>query len=300
MPLPPLPDPQSPAKRAAALARAIPTSAFLFSTLMGFNMAQTASMAVRPVSKKTFRRFNRWAADTWWGMCVDAGELLYDVKLLVTGDDVPMRENAIVVANHQQMTDITCMMAYAKTKDRLGDLKFFVKDPVKYVPGVGWGMWFLDCPFLKRDWAKDRASIEQTFSAFLRENIPMWLVSFPEGTRLTEEKLAKSRQYAESQGLAALQHVLLPRTKGFVASVQGLRTHVKAVYDLTLGYERGLPSLWQYIKGYARRFHLHVRRYAIDSLPEGEAELATWLIDRYREKDALLEAFYRDGKFATT
>jgi 1-acyl-sn-glycerol-3-phosphate acyltransferase len=299
MPLPPLPEPDSAAERLAGLARALPTGAFLFSSLVGINGAQTASLAIRPISKKTFRKFNRWAADTWWGWCVKVGELLYDVKLVVTGDAVPMRENALLIANHQQMSDITFLFGYARSKDRLGDLKFFVKDPIKYVPGVGWGMWFLDCPFLKRDWARDRSSIDRTFAALRNEDIPMWLTSFPEGTRLTLDKAKASQAYAAGKGLPPFRHVLVPRTKGFVASVHGLRGHVPAVYDLTIGYERGVPSLWQYMKGYARRAHFHVRRYEMSALPHDDEGLAQWLLNRFAEKDALLEDFYANGEFKT-
>jgi 1-acyl-sn-glycerol-3-phosphate acyltransferase len=297
MPLPALPDPDDRVVRAGALARAVPLTAFLFSSLVAINAAQTASMAIRPLSKKAFRKFNRLAADTWWGWCIESGERLFDARLLVTGDDAPMRENAIVLVNHQQMTDISFLLFYARSKGRLGDLKWVAKDPIKYVPGVGWGMWFLDCPFLKRDWNKDRGSIERTFEVFLREDIPMWLVMFPEGTRLTDEKLEASGRYAVEHGAEPTRHLLRPRTKGFVATVHGLRKHVRAVYDLTLGYERGVPTLWQYVQGYARQAHLHVRRYPIDSLPMEDEALAAWLQDRYREKDELLDRFYREGAF---
>jgi 1-acyl-sn-glycerol-3-phosphate acyltransferase len=297
MPLPPLPDPTDPATRLAGVARALPTAGLLAATLLAFNAAQTASLVVRPASKTAFRRFNRWAADTWWGWCVVAANRLYHVHSALSGDELPSQENAIVLANHQQMTDVPFLMALARSKQRLGDLKWLVKDPVKYVPGIGWGMWFLDCPFLKRDWAEDRASIERTFQNFLRDQIPLWLVSFPEGTRLTSQKLAASRQYAIDHSMQPLDHLLVPRTKGFVASVHGLRSHVRAVYDITIGYERGVPTLWQYTKGYCRRAHLHLRRYPIESIPEQDEQLANWLIDRYREKDALLDRFYRDGTF---
>jgi hypothetical protein len=91
--------------------------------------------------------------------------------------------------------------------------------------------------------------------------------------------------------------VLVPRTKGFVASVAGLRRHATAIYDVTIGYERGVPTLWQYIKGFAPRAHLHVRRFPIADLPTDDAGLATWLQQRFQEKDSLLERFYRDGRF---
>lgn len=298
MPLPPLPDPSRAAERLSGLARAVPVSAFLFSSLLAMNAAQTASLVVRPFSRTSFRKFNRWAAETWWGWCVTSAEVLHDVRQDMSGDDVPPRENALLFANHQQMTDIPFLMAYARTKERLGDLKWFAKDIIKYVPGVGWGMWFLDCPFLKRDWASDRASIEKTFARITEDRLPVWFVTFPEGTRLTEAKADASRRYAEEHGVTPMRHVLIPRTKGFVASIQGLRNHLDAVYDVTIGYERGVPTLWQYINGLVKRAHMHVRRYPVQALPEDDDALATWLLDRFRAKDALLDGYYRTGRFA--
>ncbi|MBI5480094.1 MAG: acyltransferase [Deltaproteobacteria bacterium] len=300
MPLPPLPDPASRSARLAGLGKAIPATAILFSTLLGLNLLQTLSLLVKPFSGRVFRAFNRWAANSWWGLCVIGARSMHGVRVELSGDDVPMRENAIVVANHQQMPDITFMMDWARQKDRLGDMKWMVKDIIKWVPGIGWGMAFLDCVFVKRDWAADRASIERTFSRLIRNDVPMWLLSFPEGTRVSPAKLAGSREYAATEGLAPPEHVLVPRTKGFVASVVGLRRHARAVYDVTIAYERGVPTLWQYVKGFARVAHLHVRRFPTADLPEGDEELARWLLARFQEKDRLLDHFYRHGSFPAT
>ena len=300
MPLPPLPEPESLRERARGLTIAVPTVAFLGSALLAANAVQTASVPLRPFSRQAFRKVNRWTADTWWGLCVTVGDVIHHVTLVLTGDDVPMRENAILVVNHQNMADITFLMAYARSKDRLGDLKWFVKKALKYVPGVGWGMVFLDCLFVERQWSADRASIEATFSRILQDAIPIWLISFVEGTRSTSEKIDQSKAFAKERGLEPLDHVLVPRTKGFVASVQGLRSHIDAVYDVTIGYENGVPTLWQYIKGYAPRAHLHVRRFPISDVPTEEAALSSWLHDRFREKDALLSHFYEHGSFPAT
>lgn len=297
MPLPPLEDPKSPIERAIALSKALPVTGVLFSTLLGFNAAQTASLALLPFSPRAFRKFQRWGADTWWGWCVTGSKLFYGIDTVLTGHDVPMRENAIVVLNHQNMADIPFVMIFARTKDRLGDMKWMVKDVLKYVPGVGWGMLFLDCIFVKRDWAKDEASIRETFARLRENDVPVWLLAFSEGTRITPEKLVKNQQYARDMGLHEPRHVLNPRKKGFVATVEGLRDHVTAVYDVTVGYEEGVPTLWQYVKGYALRAHLHVRRYPIETLPEDPVALGAWIIDRFHEKDELLEGYYRDGHF---
>lgn len=99
------------------------------------------------------------------------------------------------------------------------------------------------------------------------------------------------------------KHLLYPRTKGFVATVQRLReaSHITAVYDLTLCYQRGHlfqqpPSMWESLSmpglsshlGY--RFHLHAQRFPLESLPEKDEELALWLEHRWVEKGDWLGA----------
>lgn len=297
MPQVPLSAPTSLRRRLRGLALALPASVFLLVSLLILNLAQTISLLIRPFSPRTFRAFNRWGANTWWGWCVVGSERINGIRLTITGDEVPPRENAIVIANHQEMADIPFLMIWARRKDRLGDLKWMVKDIIKYVPGVGWGMAFLDCVYVKRSWAADRRSIERTFARLVRSRVPLWLISFPEGTRLTPAKLARSQTRAREHELPLLNHLLLPRTKGFVASVHGLRAQVTAVYDLTLAYPEGVPTLWQYMQGFSRTAHLHVRRFPITEIPAQDEALAEWLLERFQEKDGRLERFYSCGAF---
>jgi 1-acyl-sn-glycerol-3-phosphate acyltransferase len=273
---------------------------FGFATLLPFNLLQLLSLVLLPFSSRAFRAVNRWCADTWWGWCVSAAERWNGTRFLFTGDDVPMRENALLASNHQQMPDITAMMKFCKTKDRLGDMKYFVKKQLKWVPGMGWGMQFLDCLFIDRDWTSDREKIRKTFARLVEGDVPVHLVSFVEGTRFTIPKLEAARDYARQHDMYEPRHTLVPRTKGFVASVEGLRSHIDAVYDITIAYEIGIPTLWQYIKGLVQRIHVHVRRFEIDSLPESADGLRHWLLDRWQEKDELLNYFYETGGFPET
>jgi 1-acyl-sn-glycerol-3-phosphate acyltransferase len=297
LPLQPLIDDAGKLVRFARLAIAVPVTGIGFASLLFFNAAQTASLLLLPFSRKAFRRFNRWCANTWWGACVVASQRLNGTQLAVTGEDLPADENALVLANHQDMPDIVVLMILARGKRRLGDLKFFVKQALKWVPGVGWGMQFLGCPFLTRDWTADRERIRRTFDTLVREGIPVWLVSFAEGTRSTPDKLRESAEWALANGIEATRHVLVPRSKGFAATIEGLGSHLHAVYDVTIGYVDGVPTLWQYITGSVKRIHVHVRRFPIESLPRLEHELREWLLTRYREKDALLEHYYSTGAF---
>lgn len=299
MPLKPLPEPKSKLARLKGFVSGSIASAFLFSTLIGFNLLQTATLVIKIFSPKAFRRINQRMARIWWGWCALGAEKAYGTRWIMSGDDVPPKENAIVVLNHQEMADITVVFSFARAKGRVGDLKWFVKDVLKYVPGIGWGMLFLDCPFIKRNWTADKDYIHRVFRNILKNDVPLWLMTFAEGTRVRPEKIARSQAYAQEQGMTPLKHVLIPRTKGFVASVQALRGHVDAVYDLTIGYVDGVPTLWQWIKGYVRKVHMNVRRYAIDRMPEDGEGLSKWLIQRFEEKDRLLDYYYRNWAFPT-
>jgi len=297
MPLPPLENPQNLARRLSGMARGLPAVTLLGSMLLALNAVQTAAALMIPFSHRRFRALNRALANLYWGWCTSAAELVHGVSIDISGDPVPARESAIVVVNHQQMADIPFLLFLARDKDRLGDMKWIVKDIIKYVPGVGWGMYFLDCFFVKRDWTRDRKKIEATFSRIKKDNVPLWLVTFVEGTRISPQKIERSRDFAAEKGLQPLDHLLIPRTKGFAASVVGLRDHVDAIYDVTIGYSDGVPSLWQYIKGLAPGAHLHVRRFGVEEMPSGEDEIANWLHERFCEKDRLLDHFYTHGRF---
>jgi len=298
MPLPPLRRTVSWTANLAHTLRGAFVAFYLFGSLLAINLLQTASLVVRPFSRTSFRQVNRWSADRFWDWCARTTLSLHRTKVVISGDELPQAENAVVIANHQTMTDVQALFLLARKAGRLGDLKWFVKNSLKYVPGIGWGMVFLDCLFVKRDWTADRRRIDRVFERVISARVPLWLVSFSEGTRLTASNLARARRYAAEHALAAPRHVLLPHAKGFVASVTGLRGHVSAVYDVTIGYVDGLPTLWQWAKGEMREVHLHVRRYALAELPAAPEALAGWLRERFEEKDARLDRFYSAGSLA--
>ncbi len=269
---------------------------FYFSSVLVCNLLQMLSLVVIPFSRKGFRLINRAIAGAWWKWGVIGAEKVFGVTPVFSGDDVPDGENALIFANHQQMPDILVIMMLAYRKKRLGDMKWFVKDPIKYVPGIGWGMQFLDCIFVKRDWLADKAHILATFERFFTGKIPIWLITFVEGTRLTPAKLEKSQTYCQRKGMAHLNHVMYPRTRGFTAALEGLEGHIDAVYDVTIGYD-GVPTVAQIYRGLVKKVYIDVRRFPTASLPVTEAERAKWLQDRFIRKDEALQHLFTHGRF---
>jgi len=261
----------------------------LFGALLIINFLQMASAVVWPFSQQLFRKINRELANQWWSWAELAMTRGRSVNIILTGDTIPVRENAIVMCNHQEMTDIAVLFFLAKQSKRLGDMKWFAKDVIKYVPRVGWGMLFLDCIYVKRDWYSDKNKILATFQKFYEKNIPIWLMIFPEGTRIRPHKLAKANSIAKDKGMDTFKNVLLPRTKGMVASVQGLRQHIQAIYDVTIIYNGPAPSLLQLFMGFTKSVNIHASRIPIESLPQEQEEIANWVINCFRKKDLKME-----------
>ncbi len=261
------------------------------------NPIQILSALVYPFSKSLCRRINCWCARQTWGTWVIMAEKQNGIEFRFTGEQVPIRENAFVTANHQSIADIMVLLTLSWRCKRLGDTKWFVKDILKYLPGVGWGMLFIDCVFLKRDWTRDRGFVMDLFAKFEREDIPLFLVSFLEGTRLTQAKQARAQAFAADRGLHVPQHTLVPRTKGFVATMHGLRGHLDAVYDVTLGYPDGVPSLFDCFVAKPRRIEVHVSRFPIDSISSDDEAMEEWVFERYEEKDRLMAALAETGRF---
>lgn len=270
------------------LVKAYLGAGFLFVSIVIINVFQTISLLVFPFSRKLFRSINRFFAKTWWSWCEWTVVKWCKVKISITGDEIPEKENAIIICNHQTMTDIPMLFTIAKKAKRLGDLKWFVKDSLKYAPGVGWGMLFLDCLFVKRNWHSDKDNIEATFKKFFKEDIPIWLMIFPEGTRFKKSKLERSHKIALRKGLPILNNVLLPRPKGFTSSVVGLKGHVSAVYDISINYFGSSPSLWELFKSSLKKVEVNIVRYPIESLPADEKDLSNWIVERFKEKDQFL------------
>jgi hypothetical protein len=127
-------------------------------------------------------------------------------------------------------------------------------------------------------------------------------VSFSEATRYTPEKYEQTKVWCIENNKPLPLHLLYPRTKGFVTTVQHLRKakHIKAVYDVTIAYSHQnkfleAPTIWQSISlgsltnKQAYRFHVHTDRFELQSLPHSDEELAKWLEQRWIAKGLWLE-----------
>ena len=139
---------------------------------------------------------------------------------------------------------------------------------------------------------------------------PMWLLIFPEGTNLSGNTYPKSVAYAKKEDIVHPKHCLLPRSTGLRFCLQNLSSSVHWVYDCTLAYEGVPEGGWPqdyytlrslYFEGRPPSgVHMHWRKFHVDQIPLGEdqeKEFEKWIYDRWMEKDAMLDYFYKNSSF---
>lgn len=121
-----------------------------------------------------------------------------------------------------------------------GRIYIVLKESLKRIPIIGWGMQFSQFIFLKRHWEQDKPHLAAHLQRFNRTFDPMWLLLFPEGTNLAPCTREASEKWAKKNGIHDMKHQLLPRATGLQFCLQELRKTVDFVYDCTIAYE-GVP-----------------------------------------------------------
>lgn len=280
---------------------------FVTSGLVACFLMLLAYIFIWPFSKTLYRKiviglaYSHWCQFTflaqWWSgsNCTLHFENIDDLRYLG-------KEHTIVLMNHKY--DIDWLMAWilAERLQMLGGTKIFGKSSLKFVPLIGWAWMFTESIFLKRTWDKDKEIISRDLK-YIRDypdNYWVTLLLFCEGTRFTEAKHQLSMEVAKQKGLPLLHHHLLPRTKGFVQSMHGLKGKVPAILDLTVAFVKDAapPTLMSIIQGQKCRAEMYLRRIPLEQVPtETDEACGKWLHKHFKEKDDIYDSFVQNDRY---
>ncbi|XP_052257222.1 1-acyl-sn-glycerol-3-phosphate acyltransferase epsilon-like [Dreissena polymorpha] len=216
------------------------------------------------------------------------------------------KENVIFICNHQCTVDWAVANMIALPQGSIGRIRYILKDGLKYFPLYGFYFSQHSCIFVKTKDGKFNEMKARTDVAKLKKNnIPVWMVLFPEGTRMSPARndvLEKRRSYTAMQGLEPLSHVLMPKVRGLQLTLDELGGHVSAVYDLTIAYSNTVdpqtgsrlpaPDITEFVSKSSPEIHLQFERIPIKEVPSDENGLKMWLYSRFQEKERLLAHFY--------
>lgn len=104
---------------------------------------------------------------------------------------------SIIIANHQVDADWWYIWQAARASRGAGNIKIVLKDQLKYLPVIGWGMRLFEFLFLRRSIDHDAVHITNYIDGLVHDDFPFWLVIFPEGTTIHMEYVAKSQAFAD-------------------------------------------------------------------------------------------------------
>ncbi len=181
-----------------------------------------------------------------------------------------------------------------------GQFKAVAKAELSHIPAFGWLLYLSDFIFLKRKWETDRIYITsrlRDLSNFSESGFPLSILIFPEGTRLTPQKLENSQNFARSNGLFVFNKLLYPRFKGFLGLMPIIRSKLDYLVDCTLIFKQGIPTIADVLKGKAdQTVHLHIRKFPVSEIPEEPDSLKEWLRQKWIEKEKIIESYEKNPK----
>lgn len=207
----------------------------------------------------------------------------------------------LVSSNHQSWVDIVVLQRVFN--HRIPFLKFFIKQPLIWVPVLGGAWWALDFPFMKRhsatylarhpeardqDWETTRRRCERF------RHTPVSILNFLEGTRFRPDKHARQQ--------SPYRYLLRPKAGGLAFTLEALPDRLRTLLDVTLVYPDGCSSFGDLFMGRIRRVIARVRSLPIPSEllggdyrndPEFREAIQRWIGQLWAEKDALIEELRR-------
>ncbi|RMZ86043.1 hypothetical protein DV737_g309, partial [Chaetothyriales sp. CBS 132003] len=227
-------------------------------------------------------------------------------------------ERLVLMANHQIYSDWLYLWWVAYTSKMHGHIYIILKESLKYMPIISPGILFYGFIFMARKWGSDKSRMEYRLQKLKTRHSgplagsqpldPMWLLIFPEGTNLSRNTRKDSVRWSQKSGIPDLRHELLPRSTGMQFCLEQLGDSVEWVYDCTMAYE-GVPA-GEYAPEYftlrsiyfqgrpPKSVNLYWRRFKTSEIPyQDQAAFDKWILDRWREKDDMLEQYYTTGRF---
>lgn len=221
-------------------------------------------------------------------------EMEWDVSM---PEGISHKGRYLVFCNHQSGVDILALQHCLNRRAPFG--RYLLKHQLIWVPVLGVAWWALDMAFLRR-YSKQELLRNPSLRGKDLENaaraceklkhIPVSMMTFPEGTRLTEAKrVAQNSPY---------RHLLRPRYGGVGQVLYSFDDALDSLIDVTIIYPRGTPSVWQYVSGQVQKISVNIQLRPIDAGlrgrdfredPIAKGQLKKWLGHIWEEKDQLID-----------
>ncbi|KAK0336262.1 hypothetical protein LTR91_016536 [Friedmanniomyces endolithicus] len=270
--------------------RAFSAGSTFLSGLLAISASQFIGAPLKLVDPKFYDSYMAWTKESfavlmttitqWWSPTIVRVSGDESMKgQLYQMDDGTLKCNfphrLVLMANHQLYTDWLYLWWIAYTNKMHGRIYIILKESLKQLPIFGWGAQFYNFIFLSRKWETDKWRFKQAFNHLRNPEDPMWLLIFPEGLQFCLQELKQSTNW------------LYDCTIAYEGVPKGM--YGQDIYTLKSSFFEGRPP---------KSVNMFWRRFKIADIPlDNDAVFGRWLTNRWREKDYILEYFYKFGHF---
>ncbi|KAK6755231.1 hypothetical protein RB195_013920 [Necator americanus] len=251
----------------------------------------------------TWRSLMDRSVSFWMMVPIGFLELIFGMKVRVSGDEIEYDKPALIIMNHRTRLDWMYMWSalYQMNPWLITSNKISLKAQLQNLPGAGFGMSASHFLFLQRNMEKDAVTFDTAIDYYKSMNNNYQLLLFPEGTDKSPWTTTKSLEYAKKNGLKQLKHLLYPRVAGFYHLLTKMReaNFVTYIYDITIAYPHNIvqSEIDLVLKGDApREVHFHVKKISVNDVPRNEPDCGRWLNELWLQKEACLEGYYSEPK----
>ncbi|KAK1808820.1 hypothetical protein LTR12_016823 [Friedmanniomyces endolithicus] len=270
--------------------RAFSAGSTFLSGLLAISASQFIGAPLKLVDPKFYDSYMAWTKESFAVLMTTITQWWSPTLVRVSGDesmkgqlyqmdDGTLKCNfphrLVLMANHQLYTDWLYLWWIAYTNKMHGRIYIILKESLKQLPIFGWGAQFYNFIFLSRKWETDKWRFKQAFNHLRNPEDPMWLLIFPEGLQFCLQELKQSTNW------------LYDCTIAYEGVPKGM--YGQDIYTLKSSFFEGRPP---------KSVNMFWRRYKIADIPlDNDAVFGRWLTNRWREKDYILEYFYKFGHF---
>jgi 1-acyl-sn-glycerol-3-phosphate acyltransferase len=191
-------------------------------------------------TRRAFRPLFHLLLALWMSVACASLEWLANVRVRITTDEgtVLRPERSLMISNHPTHLDWHPIFCLGQRCGQAASTRVLLKEQLRKVPIYSWAWQAAQYVFLKRhDKEKDVAWIHTVLECWKKSGVPASWLLFPEGTDMSESNVERSQAFARERGLQVYHHIIHPRTAGFVSLVQQARSHLDAVYDITIAFQ---------------------------------------------------------------
>ncbi|CAG5098349.1 Oidioi.mRNA.OKI2018_I69.XSR.g15588.t1.cds [Oikopleura dioica] len=265
--------------------------------ISGFTYAFYVCAVLLLLSPKLLFFFFNFVQVTWNQIVVLGLRCLHNCSYKHYGETFrPKDKKILILANHRTRMDWLIILNFLYNHGKVGGLRFSLKAPLRFVPGVGWFLSLACHVFLKRRFEDDREHILDCLELYSKTMDNVSFYFFPEGTVYWPDMIRKSNSFAKKAGVEPLSHLLLPRTTGFKFLMENEDNFFDAIYDITTSYEQHIPQHEPalFTGCMPPVTNVVLKRYEIAS---AKKDPERFLEKIWREKDKMLDEHFADKTY---